>query len=238
MEYLVSSLKKPPTLSLITGPVNSGKSWVMDQVLQKVYDERVAPYVLSFNMRQLPFLDTQSFVDVFIKKLFKWYEKFSINLKASGLEIELNVEWNHYPPKLTDLLNTISNSLPSWSLLRGTNIPLPILYIDEANLLRELVIKDVNGQKILKALLNWFVSMIKEYRKFQVVLCSSNSFIHSWVSNFVGNDRFNAIVIGHLSKEDAGTELLAKIIVAERHYLLMRYMMYAVVVCFYCTKCT
>ena len=72
--------------------------------------------------------------------------KFSINLKASGgLEIELNVEWNHYPPKLTDLLNRISNSLPSWSLLRGTNISLSILYIDEANLLRELVIKDVNG---------------------------------------------------------------------------------------------
>ena len=72
--------------------------------------------------------------------------KFSINLKASGgLEVELNVEWNHYPPKLTDLLNRILNSLPSWSLLRGTNISLPILYIDEANLLRELVIKDVNG---------------------------------------------------------------------------------------------
>ena len=30
VEYLVSSLKKPPTLSLFTGPVNSGKSWVMD----------------------------------------------------------------------------------------------------------------------------------------------------------------------------------------------------------------
>ena len=42
--------------------------------------------------------------------------------------------------------------------------------------------------------------MTKEYIKFQVVLCSSNSFMHSWVSNFVGND---AIVIGHLSKEDA-----------------------------------
>ena len=42
--------------------------------------------------------------------------------------------------------------------------------------------------------------MTKEYIKFQVVLCSSDSFMHSWVSNFVGYD---AIVIGHLSKEDA-----------------------------------
>ena len=123
MEYLVSSLKKPPTLSLITGPVNSGKSWVMDRVLQKVSDERVAPNVLSFNMRQLPFLDAQSFVDVFIEKLFKWYEKFSINLKASSLEIELNVEWNHYPPKLTDLLNRISSSLPSWVFFVGPTSP-------------------------------------------------------------------------------------------------------------------
>ena len=128
-------------------------------------------------------------------------KSFLSTSRPPSLEIELNVEWNHYPPKLTDLLNRISNSLPSWSLLRGTNIPLPILYIDEANLLWELVIKDVNGQKILKALLNWFVSMTKEYRKFQVVLCSSDSFMHSWVRNFVGNNRFNAIVIGYLSKD-------------------------------------
>lgn len=32
--------------------------------------------------------------------------------------------------------------------------------------------------------------------------CSSNSFMHNWLGNFVGNDRFNTYLIGHLSKTD------------------------------------
>ena len=46
---------------------------------------------------------------------------------------------------------------------------------------------------ILKALFTWF----------QVILCSSDSFMHNWLGNNVGNDRFNAVVIGYLSRKEA-----------------------------------
>ena len=49
--------------------------------------------------------------------------------------------------------------------------------------------KDIKGQKVLKTLMTWSVSMTKEHRKFQVTLCSSDSFMHNWLTNFTGNDR-------------------------------------------------
>ena len=45
--------------------------------------------------------------------------------------------------------------------------------------------------------------MTKEFRKFHVILCSSDSFIHNWLGSIVGNDWFNTVVIGHLSKDQA-----------------------------------
>ena len=93
--------------------------------------------------------------------------------------------------------------MPDWTWLKGSKIPVLILYINEANLLRELVVSNTNidGQRVLKSLFMWFISMTKE-QKFHVLLCSSDSFMHNWLTNFVGNDRFNTYYIGHLSKEE------------------------------------
>ena len=79
----------------------------------------------------------------------------------------------------------------------GYQIPTPILYIDEANKLRELVAIDPDGQKAIEPLFTWFVAMTKEQQKFHIVLASSDSFMYNWVCNFVGNDRFKRYAIGH-----------------------------------------
>lgn len=78
------------------------------------------------------------------------YEKFSVKVEASNLNIKWSLQWNDYPAKLTDL-DKISDVLPSWSILHGENILLPVLYINEANMLCELVVRDVDGQEVLKA---------------------------------------------------------------------------------------
>ena len=72
------------------------------------------------------------------------------------------------------------------------NVPVPILFIDEVNLMRDLARSDPNGHTVIKSIFTWFIAMTKEGRKFHVVLSSSDSFIHNWLSNFVGNDRFSA----------------------------------------------
>ena len=217
IKYLMNTHKKPPSVNLITGPVNSGKSWIMERMMEELCNECKTeygekPHIVDFNMRQLPFVDVDSFVAVFMQNLVSWYQDIAKKLpkvKAEahalgvGVGVEIDPGWEKSPPQLVDLLKKILDGLPSWSVLRGSKIPIPILYIDEVNLLRELVAKDINGQKVLKTLMTWFVSMTKEHRKFHVTLCSSDSFIPNWLANFIGNDRFNAIVIGHLSKEEA-----------------------------------
>ena len=45
--------------------------------------------------------------------------------------------------------------------------------------------------------------MTKEEMKFNVILASSDSFVHNWLSNLVGLDRLETFVVGNLSKREA-----------------------------------
>ena len=202
VEFILNVLKnKTPQLSLITGPINSGKSVLMRHILEKLSKESVPPTMLTINMRELPFTDVDTFIRSFKVKILRWYKKL---LDVFSFQSELfSIEWKKSPPSLIDLLEAMSKELPDWSWLRGSRIPLPVLFIDEANKLRELVAMDPNGQKALETIFTWFVAMTKEQRKFHVILCSSDSFMYNWLANFVGNDRFNVYAIGHLSKEQA-----------------------------------
>ena len=202
-DFILKLLRQEtPQLSLITGPINSGKSMLMRHVIETLSnDPRRAPTILSFNMRELPFVDIETFVGSFKRNLCKWYEDLisicSIKTKY------FDVHWKHNPPSLVNLLEAMAKELKDWTWLRGYQVPTPIFYIDEANLLRDLVTNNVEGQKVLKTIFMWFVAMTKEQEKFHVLLCSSDSFMHNWLSNYVGNDRFNTYAIGHLTKEEA-----------------------------------
>ena len=63
--------------------------------------------------------------------------------------------------------------------------------------------KDPNSRSIMESIFTWFISVTKEERKFHVLLSSSDSFVHNWLRNLVGTDRFQTFVVGHLSKEEA-----------------------------------
>jgi len=178
---------------------------IMRHVLEELSKESLPPATLTLNMRELPFVDVETFINNFKKKLCGWYETlFNVCRDVCSFESKyFGMKWKQTAPSLVDLLEGMSKALPDWTWFRGYQIPVPILFIDEANLLRELVINNPDGQKILKTIFMWFVSMTKEQEKFHVMLCSSDSFIYSWLANFVGNDRFNTYAIGHLPKQDA-----------------------------------
>ena len=164
----------------------------MRHVLERVSEESVRLTVLTLNT----FLNVESFIQCLRMKLSGWFERLlaSFSIKSRFLE----VEWKKNPPTLVDLLEMMSRELPDWSWLQGYDIPVPILFIDEVNKLRELVTIDPNGQKALETVFTWFVAMTKEQRKFHVMLCSSDSFMYNWLGNFIDNDRFNVYAIGHL----------------------------------------
>jgi len=49
-----------------------------------------------------------------------------------------------------DLLEVTARELPERAWLHSADIPVPILYIDQAKLLCDLVANNVEGQKLLK----------------------------------------------------------------------------------------
>ena len=203
MKLMSSVLSRSPGLNLVTGPINSGKSWFMQRVLDDL-DQEKKPAIVRFNMRDMPFVSVDTFLANFNVTLQGWYEKIAEVLKKVKIEVQdLSVQWQESHPKLTDVFQSISEALPNWSILHGMNVPVPILFIDEVNLMRDLARSDPNGHTIIKSIFTWFIAMTKERRKFHVILSSSDSSIHNWLGNFVGNDRFYAFVLGHLSKKEA-----------------------------------
>ena len=151
VDFILNLLRnKTPQLSLITGPINSGKSILMRHVLKELSQDAKKPTILTLNMRELPFVNVETFINSFKRKACKWYKRiltrFSITSKC------FTAEWLKSSPALVDLLEVLAKELPEWSLLHGENIPVPVLYIDKVNLLHDLVINNPEGQKVLKCI--------------------------------------------------------------------------------------
>ena len=99
-------VNKEPQLSLITGPVNSGKSILMNHILDTLPERKPSPKTLSLNMRTLPFLNVDSFIECMNTKLPKWYQEM---INAFSIQTDfLKSNWNRSSPNLCDLLKSMS----------------------------------------------------------------------------------------------------------------------------------
>ena len=89
----------------------------MRHVLERV-SEGVRPTVLTLNMREIPLLNMESFIQCLRMKLSGWFERLlaSFSIKSRFLETR---------QLLVDLLEMMSRELPDWSWLRGYDIPVP-----------------------------------------------------------------------------------------------------------------
>ena len=71
IKLLRDTLSGAPTLSLVTGPINSGKSWLMQRVIDdfKLGYKEERPAILPLNLRRMPFHDFNSFLNCFNAEL-------------------------------------------------------------------------------------------------------------------------------------------------------------------------
>jgi len=126
----------------------------MCHVLEELSKESLSLATLTLNMCELPFVDVEMFVNRF-KKLCGWYETL-LNVCRDVCSFEskyFSMKWKQTAPSLVDLLEGMSKELPDWTWFHGYQIPVPIRFIDKPNLLRELVINNPDGQRILKTIL-------------------------------------------------------------------------------------
>ena len=218
VELLSQLLMSSPKLSVVTGPVNSGKSRLMEHViahLPKKSDRHVP--VHNSNLRQGTYNSVESLVDSLSSDMKTWLT----SIKEAIGDVSVSAVRFHLtrgPPldRLNSLLRNIAKELPPYSILRGKHIP--VFFIDEANRLRSLLC-DKDGQAALESLFQWFVLHTKEKRHFHVVMASSDSFYNLWVERYIGSSRYTTYVLGHLDKDDARRYWEDRVLVDNAHML-------------------
>jgi len=72
-------------------------------------------------------------------------------------------------------------------VLRGYNIPSPVLFVDKASHLDYLLSDDDGnkGTRVLNDFFSWVVENSKEANRFHVIIASSASFFLKWINQFI-----------------------------------------------------
>ena len=197
-----------PQLSVITGPVDCGKSLLIREVLEQVKQQKIP--VTYLNLRDYSFNSVDSLVAAFHDETTTWLGGFkktakelNLNMGAFGVTFQLEFNPKETLPaftKFNDLLKKLSEQLPPRNFWKGTTTP--VLVIDEANELNSLAQSGMDGHLALVNLFKWLTLHTKELHRFHTVLISSDSFFHLWVAQFIGTSRYANYVIGHLTKKE------------------------------------
>ena len=145
--------------------------------------------IVNIDLRSRTFRDVETVSSTIIQELNTWYNKLfkllpeivkaKLNILDAELEVTFQRAKNRPAECLQEVCDALSKSLPEWSWLNGENIPTPILCIDEANRLQALS----RGNIVLHDFLAWVVLNTKQMNRFHVVMASSDSFFHWWISH-------------------------------------------------------
>lgn len=210
IKALTIMLNMEPQLSIVSGPVNSGKTSLLLKILKDLSENNSRP-VLHLNLRERSFNTVNEFESSLQTEMRSWLDRFKevakyLNIKTEGygFKLETSVRSNvvEVSPieRLNVLFKSMSKQLPPHSWWSGAQSP--ILFIDEASRMRCLL-EDKHGHDALTNMFEWFVMNTKETHRFHVILGSSDSFFHLWVQKYIGASRFTSYVIGDLPREDA-----------------------------------
>ena len=171
---IIDCLQTRPSINVFLGPPDCGKSVLLTQVLNGLVPDR---HIILMDLRAI--CGASSFLSTLQKMLDPWYRQVT---------------------KLEHLSRFITKNTPPHRF--WTRYACPILFIDEAHRMNDLIGFD-SDRKALKSIISFLVMCTKQVDHFDIVLASSNSFYHRWLTNFIGADQFRTFVIGNLTKDDA-----------------------------------
>ncbi|AEF97114.1 ATP-binding protein [Methanotorris igneus] len=191
---------EPNFIYFLYGPINSGKTALINEVINKLGKDYVVFY---FDLREI-FI---SKYDDFIEVLFEEYEEGNILELIKSLIKDSSVIYSFPIPKNT-LEKLLDNKKPKNVFKYITNILLeiknsgkkPIIILDELQKIGDL---KINGYLIYE-LFNYFISLTKHKRLCHVFCLSSDSpFIEKIYSQAILDDRADYILIDDFDKEKA-----------------------------------
>ena len=218
VETLYQVLLSAPKLTVITGPINSGKSKLVDHVVTNLYKKTKVP-VHTINLRQGTLNTVESLVDSLSSdKMGTWLGAVKQAIDAVSISFvkvhftQVNSIPFHTPiERLHMLLLKLAEKFPSYSGKQQ-----PVIFFDEANRLKSLLC-DRDGQAALESLLQFLVMHTKEKKQFHVIMATSDSFFTLWIERFIGSSRYNTYVLGHLDETDLQKYWKERVLVDNSH---------------------
>ena len=122
-QALHGTLKDVPQWSVISGPVNSGKSTLLLEAVNGLKKEKPKPSIFHLDLRAQTFRDVNSFTSEMLNVLSLWFNDLSepfammeARLSVSKVEIELILTKAEEPTKrLRKLFDALSKKLPDWN---------------------------------------------------------------------------------------------------------------------------
>ena len=97
-------LKSDPQLTVVTGPVNLGKSLLMSKILQDIGQDKTVP-ILPLNLRNVSFNSVDSLLDTLTDKFTSWWKQFfqageRLRLDGSAYRLGLSIDFRkaNLPP--------------------------------------------------------------------------------------------------------------------------------------------
>ncbi|NGX52451.1 MAG: hypothetical protein KR126chlam5_00749 [Candidatus Anoxychlamydiales bacterium] len=206
LKYILSH---KPQVSIVSGPVDSGKTTLLLKILEEESNNNRA--VLHIDLRASPFHSVNGLATSLEDNMRSWLDRFAeiakqsnnLNIREYEFSLKVPVSVNDSPlERLNSLFNTMFKQLPPLSWWPAGKSP--IIFIDQASRLLEFL-KDEKDREALRELIEWFVTNTYHHPHFHVVLGTSDSSLHRWIQEYIraASSRTKSYEISHLPKDEA-----------------------------------
>ncbi|NPA39242.1 MAG: AAA family ATPase [Thermodesulfobacteria bacterium] len=199
VEFFVSWFQEVPQRILwVYGPKSSGKTTVVAYVIDNYLLKNKKFWIKYFNLRETLISSYESFIDTFFVEVEKSESeavgKVGINVFGFSGEIYQKIK-----KKQINLFKTFIEELERLVKKKKRCV----IVIDEIQKLRDIYIKNGNGEReLLKEFLNFCVSLTKERHLSHVVILTSNTiFIERIYNDARLKETSDFVKIDHLKKE-------------------------------------
>jgi len=201
INQLLTGLKDRPTLHVIAGPVNSGKTTVLMKLIESLREAHVPVLSIgNFQLHRFSYkpVDYTSLLNTFEETRHSWLtDRDSRQFSEAAEHFKLDIDTGGFVFKNLKVKN---------SDVEETNVPLataPVFVIDDSTTnVFGMMMKDPDGQNAFHNLLK-ALEMSTKAQHFHVILASNDSFFHLRLPKYVDSTRYRTYVIGDLARDEA-----------------------------------
>jgi len=216
-KWLLNRLsQEPEKILFIYGPKSSGKTTLMEYIVENILEKDTNYYVNYVNFRRYAIVNYKDFLDIYFKPireeqkswLTKVVEKLplrldlfkgSASLPVKGVSFGLNIElYNQLQKNEIDPFVVLMDILKNIKEKRQ-----PILILDEVQTLQDIYMNgEIKKKHLLTEFLNFLVSLTKETHLAHVVIMTSETlFLEKIYNHSKLAETSDFYKIGHLNYE-------------------------------------